>query len=917
MSVLRDKWLTLTIKTGVLVLAFVVFLICNLAVLYVINGELRRNVKDDLIFRSRVTAETVSHFFAGKIHTVLLLGQYKPIHKFLVESHNVDEAKANRNLPTIEGMLNAVDNVYLTMDAIYDGKGQASSGAVAWMASVPGNFLMTPREFMDENSKPDPWVTKERPWFPGVKKSTGLSFTNVYMDIEFNAACVSIVEKIELPDDQGNNVFYGVVGLDIFMPTVTEIMKKAQSGHESHSVLIDGEEIVVYEPNSDFIEDRKLSDLGEGYADIARLIREDRKVREERKQNRAVRNKKATEVSEDGTGAALLQINGVPTYVAFATISFFDIEWTVITLVPKKEAEATVSSFSNYLVLVAIFDFLFFAMPVGMLVMSERRRRIELTKAKVQAEEANQSKSKFLANMSHEIRTPMNGVCGLTEILKNTPPLTEIQRQYLDLIQQSADSLLTVINDILDFSKIEAGRLTLNEEEINLRKVVEDVCESVALRIHSCGVLFSMAIDPDIRGLYRCDAVRIRQILLNLLGNAAKFTEAGEILVRVAIKQTLGNITSLQFEVEDTGIGIAGEKLKDIFDAFIQADNTTSRRFGGTGLGLSISRRLVNMMRGEIGVKSAVGKGSTFWFVLPLYHYDSGASSVLWAENALEQNILVLDPHLETSNALERQLTYWGCRVIVEQKIDNLSRRIEEARQSRHPINLVLCGNNFVDIDPKEFAKRLAEASDGKKIDFVLLYPLGNAPEKKTDEISGFKGTLSKPVRTSSLAQVLRRVFGTSSASPAVAQAASLDDETPPPQRSLHVLLAEDVRVNIMVATTLLSTLGHKVDVAENGLIALGKLRQNDYDLVFMDCQMPELDGYHCTLQLRNPDSGVRNPRVPVIAMTAHAMVGDREKCLKSGMDDYITKPIDREQLVEVINHWIGRSSEFQLINNP
>ena len=916
MPVSREKWPKVSFKTGVLVLAVVVFLVCNLAVLYVISTKLRRSVEDDLIFRSRVTAETVSHFFAGKIHTVLLLGQHKPIHEFLIESRNVEEAKANRHLPAIRGMLTAVDNVYREMDAIYDGKGQALSGFVAWMASVPGNFLMTPREFMDENSQPKPWHTTQRDWFPSVDKPQGVSFTNVYIDIEFDAACVSIVEKIELPNEQGDKEFYGVVGLDIFMPTVAEIMEKAQTGHKSHAVLIDGDEIVVYEPNSSFEENRKLSDLGEGYDDIVQLIRQNRKEREERKHERASQGEKAMPVTEEGAGATLLQINGVPTYAAFATISFFDTEWTVITLVPKKEAEATVASYSSYLILIGAFDFLFFAAPIGMFILSERRRRLELAKAKTQAEEASQSKSKFLANMSHEIRTPMNGVCGLTEILKNTPPLTDIQRQYLDLIQQSADSLLTVINDILDFSKIEAGRLTLNEEDVSLRRVVEDACETVALRIHGNGVLFSMEIDPDIRGLYRCDAIRIRQILLNLLGNAAKFTETGEVCVRVSIEQVTGNISTTRFEIEDTGIGIAGEKIKDIFDAFIQADSTTSRRFGGTGLGLSISRRLVEMMNGSIDVKSEVGKGSTFLYTLPLYHHDAGASSVLWKESTLKQNILVLDPHWGTLTALERQLTYWGCHVIVEQEIGNLARRLKEAANQRHPINLVFFGNNFAEVRPAEFAAQLDEASNGQEIDFVLLHPLGSAPEAVTGKIPGFVGTLSKPIRMSSLAQILHRVFGSSSAPLAVVQAAALDDAPPPSQESLRVLLAEDVRVNVMVATTLLRALGHEVDVAENGLIALEKLRQNDYDLVFMDCQMPELDGYLCTLQIRNPESQVRNPRVPVIAMTAHAMVGDREKCLKNGMDDYITKPIDREQLVGVINHWTGRQSEFQLIND-
>ena len=886
MSILRGKQLSVFLKSGILILVFIAFLLCNLAVFYFINAELRRSVKDDLIFRSRGTAETIAQFFASKIHTILLLGQHKPLHEFLVESHNIKEAAAHRHYQAIVDLFNAVDNVYLGLDSIYDGKGQTTSGALAWMASVPGNFLMTPREFMDEHSTPEPWFTDKRPWFPGIAKSQGMSLTDVYMDIEFNVACVSIVEKIMAPGTDGNNEFYGVVGLDIFMPTVTGIMEKAQTSHLCQSVLVDGNGIVVYEPDHKFIEGRKLIDLGQGFDTVSQLVQRRR------------------------TGAELLQVNGQPTYVAFAKFSIYDIDWTVITLATKKEAEASVSTYFNYLMLVGILDFFLFVSPIMMLVFSERRRSVELAKAKIQAEEANRSKSEFLANMSHEIRTPMNGICGLTDILRHTP-LTEIQQQYLDMIRQSADSLLIVINDILDFSKIEAGHLTLGEEEVELRTVIEDVCETISLRIHSRDVDFAMEIEPDIGGLFRCDAARIRQILLNLLGNAAKFTEQGEIFTHVGVVRIQQNIFVIRFEVKDTGIGIAEDKQKDIFNAFVQAENTTSRHFGGTGLGLSICRRLVEMMGGEIGVQSTFGKGATFWFLLPLCRREPGTNSAIWQGN-LKKNILVLDRHKETRGILERQLTQWGCRVILEENLDNLPRRIEETRANGHSIDLVFVGNNIPNVTPVEFARLLREAADGQTIDFVLLHPFGSVVAVKPGDIPGYVETLSKPIRTTALSSVLCRAFGLPSSALPVSMSDVADDIHNVQSKPLRILLAEDVQINIMVATTMLRSLGHTVDVAENGFIALEKLRQNDYDLVLMDCQMPELDGYQCTLRLRDPNSGVRNPSVPVIAMTAHAMVGDREKCLKYGMDDYVTKPIDREQVIATISRWDGRQSEFK-----
>jgi CheY-like chemotaxis protein len=411
---------------------------------------------------------------------------------------------------------------------------------------------------------------------------------------------------------------------------------------------------------------------------------------------------------------------------------------------------------------------------------------------------------------------------------------------------------------------------------------------------------------------YRCDPVRVRQILLNLLSNAAKFTEYGEIHVRVFFEKTDDLVSTIRFEVQDTGIGIAPDRQKDIFNAFAQENSTTSRKFGGTGLGLSICRRLVDLMGGNIGLESKPGEGSTFWFVLPLQKAELNATSSIWKPIETTKHILLLGLHPGMALPLKKQLTYWGFVVHLESDIAQFSQMIQNDQQRFPPIDLVIVASDMERIEPENWCHRLRDATEGRDVNFVLLYPLGDIVTVTKADIPGLVATLSRPVRTKMLVSILRQAFGLSVADLSASITEEISWQNGSGARPLNILLAEDVHINVMVATTLLRGVGHTVDVAENGLIALEKLRQNDYDLVLMDCQMPEMDGYQCTTQLRDPRSGVRNPRIPVIAMTANAMVGDREKCLACGMDDFVTKPIDRKQLVEAIIRWTERQSDFR-----
>ena len=759
-----------TIPLVVLAVIVVVFFAFNISILYHSNQGLRQGVRIDHEHKSRVTAEAISHFFAGKIHTALFLSQYQPLRDFLMEVRNSNEVKVNKNYGDIIGVFSAIDRMYVEMDDAYEGNEKTSSGAISWLASVPGNFLMTPREIMDENSEPDPWHTKERPWYKGTIDSKGVSFTDVYLDIEFNVACVSIIHKIEKVDDEGELIYYGVAGLDVFMPTIASIMERTRTSPHEISILIDSNDNIVYAPSIPFQENKKLASLADGYDQVAEMLR-----------------------SEE-SGNRMVKIRGETTYVGFSRVQIPDVNWYVIVLTPQKDAEAAASSYFQMLYFAGVVDFFLFGIPIILFLFMQRKKNKELARAKFVAEKASQIKSEFLANMSHEIRTPMNGVIGMTQILRKSRPLTADQIHHIDLIAKSADALLDVINDILDFSKIEAGRLVLEEKEMDLRDIVNDVIGILTPRLKTDQVCLVAEIPPEIKVRYLGDRTRLHQLLMNLAGNAIKFTEKGQITIRLEVTKMIDNAHIVLFEVQDTGIGIPSEKLTTIFKAFTQADSSTSRKYGGTGLGLTICRHLVGLMNGDIDVRSELGKGSVFWFWIPLKYADATDFSMTrFTENTVPKKA----GHSETIKMYE--------------------------------------------------PNSVESASD------------------ETPEIGVTTGITLPGVK---------------------------------------VLLAEDVQVNVIVAKTMLESFGCEVDTAENGVAALKKLNEQYYDLVLMDCQMPEMDGYECTQHIRNGEFGVRNPHVPIIAMTAHAMTGDREKCLEAGMDDYITKPIAANSLREIVARW-------------